>query len=54
MIVIEIAERLECGELAPLFFSFPGTKSGAGSPHSKRSADLFYLRASFYVVYPLR
>jgi hypothetical protein len=40
MIVIEIAERMECGEPSPLFFSFPGTKSGEGSPHSKGSADL--------------
>jgi hypothetical protein len=40
MIVIEIAERMECGEPSPL--SVPGKqkKSGEGSPHSIRSADL--------------
>jgi hypothetical protein len=32
------AEPLECGEPSPLCFSFPGTKSGEGSPHSMRFA----------------
>jgi len=40
MIVIEIAERMECGEPSPLFVPGKLKKSGEGSPHSIRSADL--------------
>jgi len=40
MIMIEIAKRMERLEPSPLFFSFPGTKSGEGSRRSIGSADL--------------
>jgi hypothetical protein len=40
MIVIEIAERMECGEPSPLFVPGKLKKSGEGSPQSKGSADL--------------
>jgi len=45
MIVIEIAERMECGEPSPLFVPGKLKNSGEGSPHSIRSA--IYARTSY-------